>query len=146
MVTKESIDRMIEAHSTWKTHFHLAISAGHHDVNSGSVAADAECPLGKWLHDTPAEEKRGTDYHNVKVLHAEFHREAGKIVEMATSGRRDEALSNLAFAGPYGSASGKLVLALYEWKAKIGATEPFLLHRRETEGLRSRKLTTSSGD
>jgi hypothetical protein len=54
-----------------------------------------------------------------KALHANFHKIAGEILGLALAGKKDEALKQIEVGGLYYITTGKLVLALRAWKAKL---------------------------
>jgi hypothetical protein len=59
-------------------------------------------------------------YQTVKELHAEFHKTAARIAELAVSGNKTEAEKMMSFGGEYTKISGKLTSAMMEWKKNIG--------------------------
>ncbi len=119
MVTKEAIDAALAAHSQWKQRLHDAIITGTSEFKSDVVKKDDACQFGKWLYGLPPSDTSGEQYAKVKILHADFHRVAGEILSLALSGKKEEALKMMEHGGRYGSATGKLVLALMAWKEKI---------------------------
>ncbi|MFZ4698833.1 MAG: hypothetical protein ACOYMG_02170 [Candidatus Methylumidiphilus sp.] len=56
---------------------------------------------------------------NIQKSHAEFHVEAAKILELALKGKNDEAIKLLDANSKYASISGKLYLALRQWKKEL---------------------------
>ena len=119
MVTKEAIDAALSAHSQWKKRLQDAIATGQSEFKADSVKRDNTCQFGQWLHGLPIADTKSDDYNLIKTLHADFHKIAGEILELALSGKKNEALKNLETGGPYGRATGKLVLALQAWKEKL---------------------------
>ncbi len=80
---------------------------------------DNECQFGKWLYSLSPAEMGTEDYQKVKALHADFHRIAGQILEMALTNKKAEALKMIDVGGAYIGATGKLVIALNNWKSKL---------------------------
>jgi hypothetical protein len=119
MITKESIDAALSAHSQWKMRLQDAIATGKSEFKAEVVKMDNGCQFGKWLHSLTGEDTQSEDYSKVKALHSDFHMIAGEILALALSGKKEEALKKLGTGGSYGSATGKLVLALQAWKEKI---------------------------
>jgi len=119
MVNKDSIDAALAAHSQWKKRLQDAIATHRSEFDPAVVKRDNACQFGQWLHGLPPQDKVSEDFKRVRDLHAEFHKVTGEILELALSGRKDDALHQLEAGGSYGSASGKLVLALQGWKAKL---------------------------
>ena len=112
---KEQIDRAIAAHTTWKTRLAGAIAAGASEVEVDKVRADDVCEFGIWLHqDCDAATRANAHYAKVVGLHAEFHREAARVLSQALAGQRREAQELLN--GKYSARSRDLMLALMAWK------------------------------
>ena len=55
--------------------------------------ADNQCDFGKWLYgaELTAADKPSLQYRTVRQWHAEFHKEAGRLVDLATMGQKDAA-------------------------------------------------------
>lgn len=119
MVTKEAIDAALSAHAQWKKRLQDAISTGKSEFKAETVKKDNACQFGQWLYSLPQSDTKSEDYNKVRALHADFHKITGGILELALMGNAQEALGKLGAGGQYGSASGKLVLALQAWKAKL---------------------------
>lgn len=119
MVTKEAIETALAAHALWKKRLQDAIATGKSEFQPDIIKTDHACQFGKWLYDLPADDRKSEDYAKVKTLHANFHKIAGEILQLAISGKKEDASKKLESGGTYGSATGKLVLALQSWKEKI---------------------------
>jgi len=119
MDQKEAIIAALGAHAQWKNRLMEAVNKGESEWTVEKVKKDNECSFGQWLYNLPYEMKTGDDYEKVKELHAEFHKTAGEILQMALSGKKEEAMKKLEYGGGYGSISGKLVFALNNWKEKV---------------------------
>ena len=119
MIKKTDIDDALSAHGLWKSRLESAISTGKSEYDPKIVQKDDACPFGKWLYSLGPADAQGVDFEKVKALHAEFHQTAGKVLQLALSGRKDEAERELDPSGSYRKITGKLVLALQTWKEKI---------------------------
>ncbi len=119
VVTKEAIDAALSAHTRWKKRLQEAISTVQSEFKADTVKRDDACQFGQWLYSLRGEDMKSEDYNKVKSLHTDFHKTAGEILELALSGKKQEALKKLGYGGQYGSATGKLVLALQAWKGKL---------------------------
>lgn len=119
MVSKEEIDAALAAHSLWKKRLLDAITTGQSEFQVEIVKKDNACQFGKWLYSLPDEVKNETDFTKIKDLHAEFHKTAATILEFAVTGQKETALKKMETGGGYGSITGKLVLALNDWKIKL---------------------------
>jgi hypothetical protein len=119
MVTKEAIDAALSAHALWKKRLRDAVDTEQSEFKPDLVKKDNACQFGQWLYGLSDADKASESYSKVKSLHADFHRVAGEILELALAGKKAEAIGKLEYGGQYGSASGALVLALNDWKAKF---------------------------
>jgi hypothetical protein len=119
MVTKEAIDAALSAHAQWKTRLENAIATSQSESRPDIVKKDNVCQFGQWLYALSAEDAKSEDYKKVKELHADFHATAGAILELALSGKKEEAKREMEVGGSYRKATGKLVLALESWKSKL---------------------------
>ncbi|MGA7722535.1 MAG: CZB domain-containing protein [Ignavibacteriaceae bacterium] len=119
MITKEAIDSALTAHSLWKKRLQEAIEKGKSEFKVEEVKKDNACQFGKWLYSLPDADKKSREYEKIKSLHAEFHKTAASILKLGLSSRKEEALKRLEHGGDYGRITGKLVLALNDWKNKL---------------------------
>ncbi|MBM4202005.1 MAG: hypothetical protein FJ189_12070, partial [Gammaproteobacteria bacterium] len=87
MALVEQIDRAIGAHGMWKARIRMAIDTGKSEFDPAIVKTDNSCDFGKWLYGT-LEVKSSPFFEKVKGLHAEFHAEAARILQLALSGQK----------------------------------------------------------
>ncbi len=101
----------IQAHIDWKMKLTNYIGKPDGTLDSKVVCKDNNCALGKWIHGAGANYRKSHQliFDSLKSSHAEFHRTAGEVVELANSGRKKEALILVAPTGRYGTASKKTV-------------------------------------
>ena len=87
MVNLEILEKAIAAHASWKARLRTAVSTGKFDVPVSTVKLDNQCEFGKWLYgpELSASDRQTKNYRTVKQLHAQFHLDAAKVVELATS-------------------------------------------------------------
>jgi sarcosine oxidase gamma subunit len=119
MVNKEAIDAALAAHAQWKKRLQEAIETGQSTFAPDTARKDNVCQFGQWLYALPDADRQTTTFAKVRELHAAFHSSAGEILRLALSGKKAEALKALEFGGPYGKATGELVLALQTWKQQL---------------------------
>lgn len=119
MVTKDAIDTALTAHAQWKKRLQDAVETGQSSFQAEDVRKDNACQFGQWLYALSDADKKSAMVTKVRELHASFHKAAGDILHLALSGKKAEALKALEFGGPYGKATGELVLALQAWKQQI---------------------------
>lgn len=121
MVSVDAIQKAIAAHTGWKARLRTAVASGKFEVEAGLVRVDNRCDFGKWLYgaDLSAAEKESEHYRTVKRLHAQFHEEAAKVVQWATSGEKDKAEQAISMQGTYGRVSHSLTDAMVKWRESV---------------------------
>lgn len=119
MASKESIDNALNAHSKWKTRLLDAIKEKKSEFKVEEVQKDNACEFGKWLYSLPEADRKVAIELNITELHANFHKEASSILELALKGNKNEAMKKMEFGGDYGKITGKLVVALTKWKDRL---------------------------
>lgn len=119
MTSKTEIEAGLAAHAKWKRRLREAVNTRLSEFDPKTVSSDGACEFGKWLDSLPESDRRSEDYKQVRQLHSEFHKKAGEILQMALSGQTDKASAQLEFDGEYGQASGRLVLAMQRWQARL---------------------------
>lgn len=116
MVTKQDLDTALNAHMQWKTRLENAVTSGKSEFQPDVVKKDDVCDFGRWLYTRPSDVMNSEHYKKVKVLHAEFHKVAGSILQLALTGKTAEAKKALDTGGDYRHITGKLILAINTWK------------------------------
>lgn len=113
----EEIDTAVGAHGLWKSRLRHAVATRRTDVPPEVVRADDRCKFGQWLHHAvgPAE-RTGSSFRTVRDLHAQFHREAAKVLDLALAGRTAEAEAAMAPASAFTEVSTQLTAAMMAWK------------------------------
>lgn len=118
MASVDEITKAIGAHGMWKTRLKMAIATGKVDVPVETIGRDDQCAFGQWLHGgslAPAD-KTSNHYTKVKSLHAEFHKTAARVAQLALGGKKSEAEAMMTMTGGYAVVSGQLTDAMMEWK------------------------------
>lgn len=116
MSIRDEIPKAISAHGQWKVKLKRAIDTGECDSTPAKVKRDNNCSFGKWLHERIETQHRSTPYYNEVVkLHADFHKEAGSILELALNGSKDEATQKLGLGSDFSSLSSRLTKKMTEW-------------------------------
>ena len=120
MADIQEIDKAIGAHGMWKTRLKMAIDTGAVDTPVETIRLDNQCALGKWLYGTTlnTQDKTTENYKSVQSLHADFHKSAARVAELALSGKKTDAEKMMSLNGEFSVVSGKLIGALMEWKKK----------------------------
>jgi Chemoreceptor zinc-binding domain len=117
----EMIENAITAHAGWKARLRAAVISGKFDGTSATVKVDNQCDFGKWLYSAEfSDSDRDTDhYRTVKQLHAQFHEEAAKVVELAISDQKSVAEKAIGVGGPYAKISTALTEAMIKWRQSL---------------------------
>jgi hypothetical protein len=116
MEIAEALDRAIVAHAKWKYRLMAAIDAGQSEWRVADVRADIACEFGKWLAALPLSERLSDNFKHVRTLHAEFHGLASSVLELALSGRAEEATAAMALGSRFAVVSSSLTMAVTAWK------------------------------
>ncbi len=118
----------IEYHMRWKNQFESALDGGAEALDVEVVRRDDSSALGQWLHGEGRERfGRAPELDDVLMWHAELHRQAAAILELARSGDAETARASVS-RGPYATAALRLRGAL----SKMFATEPVPQRRAGT--------------
>jgi hypothetical protein len=114
---EDEITRAIAAHGTWKKWLRSAIDNGKADADPVEVARDDGCQFGQWLYGPtiPDVVRASTDYKSVRRLHADFHKCAANVLELAGHGHKAQA--DALMAGEYARVSADLTSAMAKWMA-----------------------------
>ncbi len=119
MTSKAEIEAGLLAHAKWKRRLRDAVKTGVSEFKPAVVRTEGACDFGKWLDSLSAEDRETADYQEVRQLHSEFHAKAAEILQLAVTGQPDKAGAQLEYDGAYGQTSGRLVLAMQRWEAKL---------------------------
>jgi hypothetical protein len=114
------LDSAVKAHSDWKQK--LRNAANQHDqLDAATVSRDDCCMLGKWLHGAG---RPGyghlPQFSELLGKHAEFHREAGRVVQTINDGRYDHALTMISGGTSFNDASSGVVVAIRQLRVVSG--------------------------
>ena len=115
------IEKGIGVHGMWKARLRRAIETGKFDASIDTIRKDNHCDFGKWLYGSTLSDidKASNSYKTVRDLHEEFHRTAAKIVDLALSGKKDEASKMISHDGEYALISSILTAKMMEWKKSL---------------------------
>lgn len=121
MSLQEEIKKAIGAHGLWKARLVAAIETGKSEFVPEKVCTDNQCDFGKWLYGVTitSADKTGSHYESVRKLHAEFHKIAAKILELALAGKKDEAKKMMDPGSEFASLSSKLTVAMTQWAGSV---------------------------
>ncbi len=113
------IEKAIGAHTRWMSQLREIVLEPNPGIELGDIRAADQCEFGKWLEGPSwsEEDRASNDYQEVRRLHAEFHELAAEVVELAASGKKNEAYG--MFYGEYVTMSGRLALTLRTWQDRL---------------------------
>jgi Chemoreceptor zinc-binding domain len=117
MSLKDEIDKAIGAHSAWKQRLKTAIDTGKAEVTVENAGKDNVCPFGQWLYGTSiGGAKDLSAYNDVRTIHANFHKRAAEILDLALKGKKAEATALMGVAADYNKISAQLTQAMMKWQ------------------------------
>lgn len=110
--------KAIAAHGQWKQRLRDAAATGKSEWKPEIVRTDNACDLGKWIYGEARTAMPGHPaVEEVRKLHADFHREASTILDLALKGKKAEAEAAMALGSNYSKVSTALVNALKKLQA-----------------------------
>ena len=116
MQIEQQIQKAIEAHGEWKQRLDNSIATGQSTHSVAIVCQDNQYALGRWLYSLDATVKSSTRWRCVQTTHAEFHREAAQILELALAGDKRTARGRMTYSAPFTGLSNRLIAELTAWK------------------------------
>lgn len=117
----ESLDQAIAVHAKWKYRLMEVIDTQKSQWRVGDVRTDDCCDFGKWLAALPLSQRLSEHSKRVRSLHAEFHRLAAEVLELALAGRKEEATAAMALGSRFAHVSSSLTMAVLAWKDTASA-------------------------
>jgi len=113
------IEDAIGSHALWMSHVRQAIVEAQPGIDVEDIRAAGRCDFGKWLYGPrlSAADRTSVAYQEVESLHADFHRVAAQVVELAAAGQTAEAYGLLY--GDYVTISGRLAIAMRAWQESV---------------------------
>lgn len=119
MSTKDAITKGIAAHGLWKQRLIDAIKTGQSEWTPDVVCQDNQCEFGKWLYACSADEKAHPHYEKIRGLHADFHRSAAVVLELALNGKAKEAEEKISDNSEYKDTSSQLTREMMNWSSEL---------------------------
>lgn len=112
----DAINTAISGHAEWKQRLRSAIDTGKSEWSVDKVSPDNLCAFGKWLYSLPTTEQQEERWKLVRALHADFHKEAAKVLDLALRGIKEDAKTLMSFDSAYAKTSAKLTWEMMEWR------------------------------
>jgi hypothetical protein len=99
----------ITAHVNWKLRIHTLLSGKLPDkLDPSTIEKDNVCELGKWIHSDARSQLPKPQHGELLAIHAEFHREAARIVRETYAGH-PIGLEAIEMGSPFGKLTTKIV-------------------------------------
>jgi len=114
---QSQLTKAMATHGAWKRRLEEAIQTGKSDITPERASVDDQCEFGKWLYSLPRQLRESATWQKVRTLHADFHREAGRVLQLALTGRKTEAKAAMSHGGAFTLRSAELIRALQQWKS-----------------------------
>ena len=111
-----NFDEAIAAHSAWKQKLAVYLAKPDKSIDSGKLAQDNQCDLGKWIHSQGSALASSTTFQELKKEHANFHLAAADVVRKADTGQTVSEEISLGAKSAYSTCSSKVVSALMKMK------------------------------
>lgn len=111
---REDLLKAVGAHGLWKACLRRAIETGMGEFASASVERADDCEFGRWLAHLPAGE-RGAHFERVRLVHANFHREAARVLALVENGDRAGADRATSPDSDFERCTAELTRAMLEW-------------------------------
>jgi hypothetical protein len=116
----------IEAHQNWKKRLTSVVDGSSGETLQVEVVSrDDQCLLGKWIHSTGDEKFSSLEQFNqLKKNHAHFHICAGKVLHLAQTHDKSEAIEELK-DGNYAQASQQVIRDLVAVYTQVNNSKSF---------------------
>ena len=116
------LDRGIAAHARWKYRLFDAVNTGKSEWTVQGIRSYETCEFGRWLASLPPAESSSEHCKKVAELHAEFHKAAAEVLEIALSGRKAEGEAAISLGSRFSLVSSELTMAVSAWKEVTGGS------------------------
>lgn len=117
---KAQITAAIAAHHAWMGRLKTAAEYGRSSVDVETTAKEDVCPIGIWLtREISASLKARPLYTRSRTLHAQFHKEAARVLGLALA-RDPRAKAEIADGSAFAAVASELRRTLYDWLIEVG--------------------------
>ena len=110
------IRNAIEIHGQWKARLGMAIHTGRSELTVEMVCQDNKCRLGQWLYSLDEPIKASFRWKCVQQTHADFHRHAAQVLDLALTGRQAAAKAATSYSSGFAQTSQRLTAELTAWQ------------------------------
>ncbi len=120
MSITDEINSAISAHGQWKQKLRKIIDPGESEYTITHVESDKNCSFGKWLYERISpEHKNSPQYARAVELHAQFHKEAAKVMSLGMRGEKEAANKAMGLTAAFSQTSAALTKELNNWKGSL---------------------------
>ena len=111
----------IKAHQDWKMKLLNYKQTPDGTLNSSHVCKDNQCALGKWIYNEGAQYRQAlpSEYEALRESHAEFHKIAGKVIDLIHQKNELQVEKLLNPVGEFSARSEKTVELIQDIEQKI---------------------------
>lgn len=101
----------ISAHIDWRMKLTNYVQNPDHSLNPDIVCKDNQCSLGKWIYSDgkSIQNSNSALYVKLRESHAQFHKTAARIIDLANKGQTAQVEKLLSHGGEYMSVSEETV-------------------------------------
>lgn len=110
------ITKAIGAHGDWKRRLASAVARRSHDEDVATVGRSDACEFGRWLRDLQPGTADEHAHREAGSLHAQFHREAARVLTLISGGDVAAAATAIAPGGDFAEASRRLTRVMLDWR------------------------------
>ena len=119
MAHNAELMKAIGCHGQWKMKLRTAIECGKIETPVETIRNSDACEFGKWVRSFKETDPSDAEFlPKIRTLHAEFHKIAAKVAELAVQGKQKEAVAFLDEGGGFINASSSLTEAIMAWKSR----------------------------
>ncbi|WP_263731519.1 methyl-accepting chemotaxis protein [Cellulomonas sp. SG140] len=116
------ITKAIGAHGDWKRRLASAVARRSHSEDVATVGRSDACAFGRWLRDLQPGAADEHAHREAGSLHAQFHREAARVLTLISSGDVAAAATAIEPGGSFAEASRRLTKVMLDWRHSQPAT------------------------
>lgn len=116
-----NFDDAIQAHASWKMKLSTYIKNPDDSINPDVICKDDLCALGKWIHGEGSSNSSVAEFGQLKLAHANFHKEAAEIVRRAKNGEKVSDEIALGAKSKFADYSTQVVLHIRNIRNKVKA-------------------------
>lgn len=113
------IRNAIQVHSAWKERLGDAIQTGRSEFTVEIVCQDDQCRLGRWLYTLSEPTKASHRWRCVQQMHADFHRHAANVLDLALMGNKAAAKAATSYSSGFAQTSARLTAELKAWQQEV---------------------------